>query len=84
MDASRSSSASLCPGCGKAIDPLRAGHVAILDGGFRYFCGAECKSSYVDVTSKRMALDAWARRVQAIVEEKKITATVVPITRRQK
>ena len=58
MDASRSSSASLCPGCGKAIDPLRAGHVAILDGAFRYFCGAECKSSFVDVSSKRVALEA--------------------------
>ena len=61
MDPSRSappSSASLCPGCGKAIDPLRAGHVAILDGGFRYFCGAECKSQFVDVSSKRASLDA--------------------------
>ena len=27
-------SASLCPGCGKAIDPLRAGQVAIVDGRF--------------------------------------------------
>lgn len=52
------SSASLCPGCGKAIDPLRAGHVAILGGGFRYFCGAECKSSFVDVTSRRVVLEA--------------------------
>ena len=52
------SSASLCPGCGKAIDPLRAGHVAILEGGFRYFCGAECKASFVDVSSKRSALEA--------------------------
>lgn len=61
MDPSRSappSSASLCPGCGKAIDPLRAGHVAILDGGFRYFCGAECKSLFVDVSSRRASLDA--------------------------
>jgi P-type Cu+ transporter len=58
MDASRSSSASLCPGCGKEIDPLRAGHVAILEGGFRYFCGAECKSAYIDVSSKRLTLEA--------------------------
>jgi Cu+-exporting ATPase len=57
MDASRRS-ASLCPGCGKAVDPLRAGQVAILDGGFRYFCGASCKSSFVDATSKRPALEA--------------------------
>ena len=64
MDASRRSSqapppsASLCPGCGTSIDPLRAGHVAIIDGGFRYFCGADCKSLFVDVSSRRAALDA--------------------------
>ena len=64
MDASRRSSqapppsASLCPGCGTPIDPLRAGHVAIIDGGFRYFCGADCKSLFVDVSSRRAALDA--------------------------
>lgn len=51
-------SASLCPGCGKAVDPLRAGHVAILEGGFRYFCGAECKSQFIDVSSKRASFDA--------------------------
>ena len=58
MVASPSSSSSLCPGCGKALDPLRAGHVAILDGGFRYFCGADCKATYVDVSSKRISLEA--------------------------
>ena len=35
----------ICPGCGKDVDPLRAGHVAILEGRFVYFCDAECKSS---------------------------------------
>ncbi|MBL8609455.1 MAG: HAD family hydrolase [Myxococcales bacterium] len=35
-------SVSLCPGCGKPVDVLRAGHVAILDGRFRYFCDARC------------------------------------------
>lgn len=59
MDASRSPTANChCPGCGKSIDPLRAGHVAIVDGAFRYFCGAGCKSLYADVSSKRGALDA--------------------------
>src|SRR5438045_3498031 len=52
------SSAALCPACGKAVDPLRAGHVAIMGGGFRYFCDAKCKSDYVEVTSKRLTLDA--------------------------
>lgn len=34
-----------CPGCGKGVDPLRAGHVAILEGRFVYFCNAECKQA---------------------------------------
>lgn len=37
---------------------LRAGHVAILDGAFRYFCDASCKASYVDAVSKRPSLEA--------------------------
>ena len=41
------SSPSACPGCGAAIDPLRAGHVALFDGGFRYFCRAECKQAFL-------------------------------------
>ena len=41
------SSASLCPGCGQGVDPLRAGHVAVLESGFRYFCDAECKQAYL-------------------------------------
>ncbi len=36
-----------CPGCGQAVDPLRAGHVAILEGRFRYFCRTECKQQYL-------------------------------------
>jgi P-type Cu+ transporter len=41
------SSTSTCLGCGEAVDPLRAGHVAVLEGRFRYFCDAECKRSFV-------------------------------------
>src|SRR5580692_9882991 len=37
---------TLCSGCGRAIDPLRAGHVAILQGRFHYFCGSSCKAQY--------------------------------------
>ncbi|NOU28757.1 MAG: hypothetical protein HOO96_12700, partial [Polyangiaceae bacterium] len=32
-----------CPACGKAVDPLRAGQVAILGGTFSYFCDLQCK-----------------------------------------
>jgi cation transport ATPase len=42
------SSGSLCPGCGQGVDPLRAGHVAVLEGRFRYFCRAECKRQYLE------------------------------------
>lgn len=48
----------LCPGCGKAVDPLRAGHVSIDAFGFRYFCGLDCKQAYVEVASKRASVDA--------------------------
>ncbi len=40
--------ASTCPGCGQGVDPLRAGHVAALEGrGFHYFCRASCKDEYL-------------------------------------
>lgn len=41
-------STPLCPGCGQAVDPLRAGHVAVLEGKFRYFCRAACKRRYLE------------------------------------
>lgn len=36
-----------CPSCGRRVDPLRAGHVAVLDGRFEYFCGLACKRDYL-------------------------------------
>ncbi len=37
-----------CSGCGKLLDPLRAGHVAILDQHFHYFCNVVvCKAAYL-------------------------------------
>lgn len=51
-------STSYCPACEKPVDSLRAGQVAILDGGFRYFCDATCKNAYVDAVSKRPMLDS--------------------------
>jgi Cu+-exporting ATPase len=38
---------AVCPGCGCEVDPLRAGHVAVLEGRFRYFCRPECKRAYL-------------------------------------
>src|ERR1019366_9067034 len=41
-------SATFCPGCGQSVDPLRAGHVAVLESsGFHYFCDALCKRHYL-------------------------------------
>ncbi|HSQ63472.1 MAG TPA: hypothetical protein VLM85_09675, partial [Polyangiaceae bacterium] len=39
----RSSASHACPACGREIDPLRAGQVAVLEGGFVYFCDQACK-----------------------------------------
>jgi len=42
-----SATSSSCLGCDQAIDPLRAGHVAVLGGHFCYFCRSECKQAYL-------------------------------------
>jgi cation transport ATPase len=34
---------STCPACAKDVDPLRAGHVAIFDEKFLYFCDRRCR-----------------------------------------
>ncbi|XXT19938.1 HAD-IC family P-type ATPase [Sorangium sp. So ce429] len=36
-----------CSGCSKLIDPLRAGHVAIFDQRFHYFCDARCRHAFL-------------------------------------
>lgn len=41
-------SGSTCPACGKGLDPLRAGHVAVLGGAFFYFCDRSCKADYME------------------------------------
>jgi Cu+-exporting ATPase len=46
-------SSTFCPGCGHAVDPLRAGHVAVLEGrGFTYFCDALCKRDYLSARGR--------------------------------
>ena len=38
-----------CSGCGKLLDPLRAGHVALFDQELHYFCnGDACRAAYLD------------------------------------
>ena len=36
-----------CSACGKLIDPLRAGQVAIFDLRFHYFCNSRCRLTFV-------------------------------------
>ncbi|AKT35895.1 HAD-IC family P-type ATPase [Chondromyces crocatus] len=36
-----------CSGCGKLIDPLRAGQVAIFDLRFHYFCTSHCRFAFL-------------------------------------
>ena len=36
-----------CPGCGKLVDPLRAGHVAIFHDKFHFFCDWSCRQDYL-------------------------------------
>lgn len=36
-----------CGGCGRGLDPLRAGRVGVFDERFTYFCGPECRASFV-------------------------------------
>ncbi|XXX77150.1 HAD family hydrolase [Sorangium sp. So ce134] len=40
-----------CSGCSKLIDPLRAGHVAIFDQRFHYFCNARCRHVFLGEAS---------------------------------
>ena len=50
-----------CPGCGKGVDPLRAGHVAVLEGrGFQYFCRASCKQDFLRAIGRRQEEDVTA------------------------
>ncbi len=62
------SSGSLCPGCAKTVDPLRAGHVAVLGGSFRYFCGLDCKRAFLEVASTRTTMDAVTADPPRVIE----------------
>ncbi len=51
-----------CPGCGQAVDPLRAGHVAILGDRFRYFCRPACKQEYLRAQGRPLEEDVATSR----------------------
>lgn len=56
-----------CPGCGRSVDPLRAGHVAILDGRFRYFCGPDCKQLYLRAQGRPLEEEVATARPPEVV-----------------
>ncbi|WP_394823423.1 HAD-IC family P-type ATPase [Pendulispora albinea] len=53
---SPASATHACPACGKKVDPLRAGEVAILEGQFFYFCDRNCKREYVSSAGSMSSL----------------------------
>jgi cation transport ATPase len=41
----------VCPACASAVDPLRAGHVAIFDDRFFYFCDLACRERIAPISA---------------------------------
>src|SRR3954453_17429522 len=62
------SSSSLCPGCGKAVDALRAGHVAIYDGHFLYYCDSRCKAAHLLLVAQHVGDDVATLDPPAVME----------------
>jgi len=73
-------SASTCPGCGRAVDPLRAGHVAAIeDRGFHYFCRAACKDEYLRARGRPPEDDVETAAPPAVVEVEVIPERASPL-----
>jgi Cu+-exporting ATPase len=52
-----------CSGCGKLIDPLRAGHVAIFDLRFHFFCDrSACRASFLGEEVRPAGEAPWLAR----------------------
>jgi len=48
---------TVCPACGKPVDPLRAGQVAILGDEFKYYCDDACKRTHLRSISSIASAD---------------------------
>ena len=57
-----------CPGCGKPVDALRAGHVAIFGGQFLYYCDARCKVQHLLGLAAHMSDDVATMDPPAVAE----------------
>ena len=56
-DPTTAASPRVCPGCAKPVDALRAGHVAIYDGVFLYYCNSTCKALHLRAVAAHMGDD---------------------------
>jgi Cu+-exporting ATPase len=68
-----------CPGCGQRVDPLRAGHVAIRDTGFQYFCRLSCKEDYLRSAGTFFDPDATTAPPPAVVSDDVAPVVLVPL-----
>lgn len=48
------------------MDPLRAGHVAVLESGFRYFCDASCKQEFLRANGRPLEEDVATAQPPAV------------------
>jgi cation transport ATPase/YHS domain-containing protein len=62
-----------CPGCGAPLDPIRAGHVAIFEGRFHYFCKSACKQSFLREQGRPSEDDVETQRPPPVVAEEPVT-----------
>src|SRR5260370_25006306 len=67
-----------CPGCGRGIDPLRAGHVSILEGRFQYFCGASCKQRYMELRGRASEEDVETAQPPSVASGSALLAPNAP------
>src|SRR6185295_2229771 len=69
-----------CSGCGKLIDPLRAGHVAIFDLRFHFFCDrARCRALFLGEEAEAAAAADGARaREEQAQRRAELEAPILP------
>lgn len=72
------SSERLCPGCAKPVDALRAGHVAIYDGLFLYYCNATCKALHLRSIAAHLGEDVPTLDPPAVAERFLAHAATIP------
>lgn len=69
---------TVCATCGKAIDPLRAGKVALLGERFHYFCDGACSEQYLGAAPIRARLQEETREPPAVAPRAMPPASVPP------